>query len=112
MPSTLPICRKYGNEPTMVDGVRFDSRREARVYLHLKFQQIAGEISGLVWDKKSLRFPCVVNGVKVCDYVADFAYFDKEGRRVVCDAKGVRTQVYKLKAKLVRACHGLEITEL
>jgi hypothetical protein len=58
------------------------------------------------------RFDLTVNDVKVCHYLADFAYHDIEQRRdVVCDVKGHRTEVYKLKRRLMLAVHGIEVEE-
>lgn len=47
-----------------------------------------------------------------CEYVADFVYKDGHGRTVVEDAKGYRTDVYKLKKKLMLYVHGIEIMEV
>lgn len=98
---------KYGNVPTVVDGHRFPSRGEAKRYCELKLLERAGEISGL---KKQVPFECRVNGVKVCTYFADFVY-QENGRQVVEDFKGHRTKVFKLKKRLVLACHGITIKE-
>ena len=68
-----------------------------------------GKIAGLELQP---RFDCVVAGVKICSYVADFRY-RRDGAAVVEDVKGVRTAVYRLKRKLAEACHpGLVITEI
>jgi hypothetical protein len=50
------------------------------------------------------RFPIVINGKKVCTYIADFAYRDgQSGNKHVEDSKGYRTDLYRLKKKLVEA---------
>lgn len=100
--------RKYRNRPCEVDGLRFDSRREAARWLVLKAWEAAGEITAL---RRQCPVRVVVNGVAVCVYVADFAY-RRDGRQVVEDAKGYRTAVYKLKKRLVRAACGIEIREV
>ena len=97
-------------EDRTVDGIVFASKKEAKRYGELKLLELTGAIRDLRLQPK---FPCVVNGVKVCDYIADFWYVDSEtGHAVVEDAKGMKTPVYKLKAKLVEAVHGFEITEV
>ena len=101
---------KYGNVPTIVDGYRFDSGSEANRYCELKQLQAAGEISGLEVDKKQLRYPLVVNGIKICTYVADYRYVER-GQLIVEDRKGKRTRDYVMKRKLMKACHGIEIRE-
>ena len=108
----LPAKRsKYGNRKTTVDGVTFDSAKEARRFLALKAEQAAGRISGL---RLQVRFPLRVNDVRVCAWVADFVYL-RNGVRVVEDVKSEITRrhpVYRLKKKLVAACLGIEITEV
>ena len=98
---------KYGAKRTEVDGVVFPSRGEARRWQELQLLLRAGEISNL---RRQVKYPLTVNGVKVADYVADYVY-DERGAEVVEDWKGVRTPVYKLKAKLMRAVHGITIRE-
>lgn len=104
---------KYGAIPTTVDGYRFASRAEARRYAELRLMALTGEIAGLELHP---RFQLVVNGQSVGAYVADFAFTDAAtGRRVVEDVKGgraTRTAVYRLKRRLMLACHGIEITEV
>lgn len=96
---------KYGNRKTLVDGVTFASAREAKRYGELKLLQRAGEISELSLQPK---FELGINGVKVCAYHADFSYKCK-GLVVVEDSKGFETQVFKLKRKLMKAVHGIEV---
>lgn len=99
---------KYHNRKTICDGIVFGSLAEANRYTVLKHFQREGIIEGL---EVHPRFGCVVHGVKVCEYVADFRYL-KDGAWVVEDVKGVKTAVYQLKKKLMRACHQLEIREV
>lgn len=103
---------KYNNKRTEVDGLVFDSKREAICYIKLKALQESGDICGLMTKCNECRFPIVINGVKVCTYVADFIFVDDNGIRVVADAKGYRTREYKLKKKLMLACYRIDITEL
>jgi hypothetical protein len=108
--------RKYGNTKTEVDGIKFDSKKEANRWSELKLLAMAGKIRNL---KRQVPIRCEVNGVLVCKYIADFTY-DEECNAgfmaywgfVVEDAKGFKTEVYKLKKKLVEACHGFEIREV
>lgn len=102
--------RKYRNVPVTVDGVRFDSKREAEMYQGLLLEQKAGKIRDL---RRQVRYPLAVNGVLVCTYVADAVYWDNRlAREVVADAKGVRTREYRIKRKLMLAIHNVEILEL
>ena len=98
---------KYRNKPTVIDGRRFASKREARRYVALKLLERAGEISSLSCQ---VRYPLTVNGLTVCSYVADFVYRDRAGQ-VVEDSKGYRTPMYRLKKLLMYAVHKIKILE-
>lgn len=100
---------KFGAKKNELDGIKFDSRKEARRYRELTLLSAAGELTGL---KLQVPFEIIVNGQKVCTYRADFTYTGKDGQFVVEDAKGFKTPEYRLKKKLVKACHGIEIREV
>lgn len=101
---------KYGNVRTIVDGIRFDSKAEAKRWQQLKLLERANEITAL---KRQQHFPIVINGQKVCTYIADFTYSDlRAGRDVIEDVKGMATEGYRLKKKLMKAVHGVEISEV
>jgi hypothetical protein len=101
---------KYRAVRTTVDGVTFASRAEANRWQELRLLERAGHIADLEYQP---RYPLRVNGIVVATYVADSRYRDVlRDRLVVEDVKGVRTPVYRLKKKLMRACHGIDITEV
>ena len=99
---------KYRARKTEVDGIVFDSAKEARRYGQLKLMLKAGVIAEL---ERQRPYELTVNGVKVATYRADFVYREN-GAPVVEDVKGFRTPEYKLKAKLMRAVHGITIKEV
>ena len=100
---------KYNAIPTIVDGVRFASRAEAKRYGELKLLVLAGDITRLELQP---AFKCFVNGVLICTYRGDFRYFTAAAC-VVEDVKGMKTPVYKLKKRLVEACYpGTKIVEI
>lgn len=85
----------------------FDSKAEHRRYQELRALERAGTIAQLEIHPK---FPLVVHGHKICRYEADFSYVVGETQaRVVEDVKGVQTASFRLKAKLLRACHGIDV---
>ena len=101
---------KYGAVRPVVDGSTFASRREAARYSELKLLERAGEITSLTLQPKS---PIVVNGGKVCTYIADFRYVDLgRGMTVVEDVKGMKTPVYKIKKKLTETLYPVIIEEI
>jgi len=103
-----PRKSKYGAIKTEVDGIMFDSKKEARRYVELKHQEATREIFKLELQPK---FDLVVNGVKVGVYRGDFRYLDYEGNTIVEDCKGMKTPVYRLKAKLLKAIYSITILE-
>lgn len=100
---------KYRAVRTVVNGIAFASKAEATAYQNRLLLQQAGDISDLELQPK---YPLVVNGQKIADYIADFRYkLNTTGAVIVEDVKGVRTPVYKLKKKLVKALYGIDILE-
>ena len=101
---------KFKNIPKRVDGILFQSTKEARRYTELKTLQQAGVITDLETQPK---YRLDVNGVHITNYFADFRYFDKERQQqVVEDVKGIRTQIYILKSRLMEAIHAIEVEEV
>jgi hypothetical protein len=98
---------KYRNVPTWVGGIRFASRKEAARWQELKVLEKAGLITNLV---RQVRFPLVINGEKICVYVADFTYREN-GAAIVEDVKGTRTELYKTKSKMMWAIYRIQIRE-
>ena len=104
---------KYHARKTTVDGITFDSRREADRYLVLKSMEEEGAIEDL---RRQVRYELIpafdVDGshYRPVFYVADFAYVE-DGKEVVEDVKGMRTDTYKLKAKLFARRYGKVIRE-
>lgn len=90
---------KYKNVPTVVDGIRFASKAEAKRYGELKLLQRGKLISDLECQP---WFQLVVAGEVISNYVGDFKYFEN-GRGVVEDVKGVQTDAFKIKWALAKA---------
>jgi hypothetical protein len=102
-----PKPRKYRNEPVVIDGVRFDSKRESIRWHVLRLLERAGDIKDL---KRQVRYQLTAHGLPICVYIADFSYIDAATRTPVTeDLKGFETEVFKLKAKLFAAQFGREI---
>lgn len=95
----LPKRNKYGAVKTVVDGITFDSKLEARQYAELKLREKAGEITALRYQTP---FTLTVDGTAIGKYIADFYY--REGwRYVVQEAKGKMTPLAAWKLKHARA---------
>ncbi len=99
---------KYGAETTEIDGHKFDSRFEAEHYAELKLMERAGIITDLELQPRFLlQEGFIYHGHKVrkVEYVADFQYY-QDGKLIVEDTKGFRTDTYKLKRKLFLYKYG------
>ena len=100
---------KYHNSKTVIDGIRFDSKKEAKRYLELKILEKAGAIKDL---RRQVPYVLINKSRygRAIKYVADFVYYEY-GKLVVEDVKGVRTPVYKLKKRLMAERFGIEVKE-
>jgi hypothetical protein len=90
------------------------SAMEAARCDELHAMQTGGLISELEAHPQP-KFSLDVDGTHICDYMADFAYWDRDGQvRIVEDVKGYAgdTAVYRLKRRLMLACHGIEVSEV
>lgn len=101
------IWNKYGAKSVVIDNLRFDSQKEGRRYLELKLLLFQGVIRDLAIQPS---FDLFVKNIKICTYKGDFAYLENDVR-IIEDVKGFKTPVYKLKKKLMKAIHGIEIRE-
>lgn len=122
---------KYGNRKTVVNGIEFDSQKEAVRYQELRLLERAGKISGLRLQEKFVLIPSQREAStevyksgsqkgrrkpgklleKECSYIADFCYTEN-GESVVDDTKGFRTEAYKIKRKLMLERYGIRIREI
>lgn len=101
---------KYGANPTVVDGIKFHSAKEAKRYQQLKMLQTAGHIYNL---QLQVRFELRKDEHLIETYYADFTYTVTETQlNIVEDVKGVRTSTYKRKKKWMKNIYGIEIKEI
>jgi hypothetical protein len=104
-----PARNKYGVSPKAartVDGITFASKREMEHYLKLRMLQRSGEITRLELQPRFLLLEKFEKaGVKFrrVEYVADFDITWRDGRRTICDVKGMETAEFKLKRKWFEA---------
>lgn len=106
-------ANKYHAKKTVVDGIEFDSAKEAKRFTKLRAMEEEGKIQHLrlqVPFELVPSFEC--DGVKYREmkYVADFVYY-RDGKQVVEDCKGVKTAEYKLKKKLMAFINHVNIEE-
>lgn len=120
---------KYKAIKTTINGIEFDSRKEARRYQDLLLLQRAGVIKKLERQVKFVLIPTQYETTvrygkkgqrlkdkqklleKECSYVADFVY-EENGKKIVEDTKGIKTKDYIIKRKLMLHVHGIRIREV
>lgn len=111
------VKRKYNNQPTERNGIKFDSRKEADRYEELMLLLKAGEIDNLKLQpqftlQESYMTP-EGERIRAIRYVADFSYW-QEGDMVVEDvkSKATATAQYKMKKKLMQERFGISVKEV
>lgn len=106
---------KYKSRKVVVDGIEFDSQKEARRFRELRLLERAGKITGLERQAKFELIPAQrIDGKVVeraCTYIADFVYFE-DGQMVVEDTKGFKTKDYIIKRKLMLYLQRIRIKEV
>ena len=116
---------KYGAKKVTIDGITFDSQREAKRFRELSLLERAGQVTDLQRQVKFVLIPSQYEpdtigargGVRrgkllerEVSYVADFVYV-QDGKRIVEDTKGFKTKDYIIKRKLMLWVHGIHIKE-
>jgi hypothetical protein len=120
------VMNKYKNKKAVVDGITFDSKKEAARYINLKCLEDAGLISDL---QRQVSFELIppqklpqpykegtkmVRTLRGCSYKADFVYM-KQGLQIVEDVKSAITRhnpEYIIKKKLMLYRYGIQIMEV
>ena len=122
-------ANKYRNKKIIRDGMEFDSLKEYRRFCELSLLERAGKVTDLQRQVKFVLIPTqyerferystktgkrLKDGIRVAEkevsYIADFCYI-QDGKQVVEDSKGFKTEVYKIKRKLMLHVHGIKIKE-
>lgn len=126
MKNFLSISPKYHNKKITICGMKFDSKKEAMRWVELNHLQDAGEITNLRRQVKFTLIPAQREGETItargiqrpgkviereCFYVADFVY-EQDGKTVVEDVKGMKTDAYILKRKMLLHFYGIRIKEI
>lgn len=96
---------KYGAKKTKIDGITFDSQKEADYYCDLKFRTMAGEIQGFCLQPTFVLAPEL-------KYKADFIVFNNNGSFEIIDVKGFKTKEYQVKKKVFEDKYNLKIIEV
>jgi len=105
-----PKTTKYRNKITLVDGIRFDSKAEAKRWIKLRELYHQGVITKL---GRQPKYPFHLHGKLMFTYIADFKYTDVHtGIEIIEDVKGVKTPIYNLKKKIIQEMYGFTITEV
>lgn len=104
---------KYNNKKIRVGEEVFDSKREYNRWCELRLLERSDIIRDL---QRQVKFRLIDSQKtperteRPCDYIADFVYYEN-GKRIVEDCKGMRTDVYKIKRKLMLEKYNISIRE-
>ncbi len=103
LPGAVPVL-KYGNRVTEVNGIAFDSKKEAAYYEDLLWRQRTGAVKSIELQPKFVLQPGYKReGKKIRPiiYKADFKVTEADGNIYYVDTKGMKTPVYLLKKKML-----------
>lgn len=99
--------KKYNNTLTEIDGIKFDSKSEAKYYCNLKLRERAREIKDL---KIHPVYGIYMNEIYICNVELDFEFYDiQRNRKVFIDVKGKDTSISRLKRKLLQAQNYIKV---
>jgi hypothetical protein len=122
-------AHKYHSKKVEINGMVFDSKKEAKRFSELSLMEKSGAITDLQTQVKFVLIPAQYKFIerygkkgqrlkdgkkcleKECAYIADFCYF-QNGVKVVEDTKGFKTKDYIIKRKLMLHVHGIKIQEI
>lgn len=111
---------KYGNKKQTVNGLTFDSKKEAEFYLMLKMRERLKEIDGLELQPVFALYvePPGRGRIHIGDFTPDFRYWERlpsgEDALRVVDVKSepTKTEAYRLRKKMAEALYGIEVLEV
>lgn len=110
------LTNKYKNKKVLVNGIEFDSQKEATRYWELWLMEQNGYIKDLKTQVKYVLIPTQKGETRTerpVSYIADFVYYDNEKKKeIVEDTKGYKTKEYIIKRKLMKYIHDIEIIEI
>lgn len=96
---------KYNSKKVTVNGITFDSKKEANFYCELVMLQAGGVVKSFDMQVPFVLQPpftdATGNKIRAIKYIADFVIEYKDGHKEVVDVKGYRTDVYRLKRKML-----------
>lgn len=100
---------KYHSKRTTIDGYTFASLKEAKRYQELKFMERAGVIKNL---QMQVPFPLIKKSMygREIKYIADFVYWEDD-KMIVEDVKGYKTEMYRIKKRLMAETYNIKIKE-
>ncbi len=96
---------KYGNRKTIIDDIKFDSKKEGLYYLYLKSRLLKNEFEKMELQPKielQPKFKYQNKTIRAISYVADFLIYHNDGTLEYIDVKGMQTALFKLKWKMVK----------
>lgn len=108
---------KFNAKQIVVDGITFDSTKEGKYYVTLKYKKYLSNPAERVTDIQcQVKYSIDIEGIHICNYFLDFKVKYADGRIECVDVKGLKMgaayQIFRLKKKLVEAIYGIKIIEV
>jgi len=100
---------KFGNKWVMINGFKFQSIKEGCYYQYLRGEKLLGNVKDF---HLQVPFPIIVNSKLICTYIADFVVYYPNGSMQVIDPKGIRTETFKKKKRLLKKYYNITIKEV
>ena len=94
---------KYHNKKTIVNSIKFDSKKEADYYCDLLIRQKAGELSDIKLQPEFIlqdKYRYDGKGIRAITYKADFSFIEN-GKEIIVDVKGFKNEIYRIKKKML-----------
>lgn len=101
----MRLRHKFNAVATICDGIRFPSKKEAARYAHLKTLKESGDV---IFFLRQVPFHITPD----LRYVCDFMVFWSSGEITFEDVKGMKTDTYVAKKKMVEHIYPIKIDEI
>ncbi len=91
---------KYNNKSSIFEGFPYDSKLEAEYAQELSLRKKAGDI--LDWERQ-FKVSIDISGFHICNYYVDFRVLEKDESYTLTEIKGMETDLWRIKRKLLKA---------
>lgn len=91
---------KYGRKKTDFKGITYDSKLEAEYAQDFDLRLQMGDIKAV---ERQVKIPLQAYGSHITNYFIDFVITHNDGHKEYCEIKGMETDLWKVKWKMLEA---------